>query len=58
MQLERLLARTQLGRSAAEQMIRSQMPLAEKIRRADHIVWNNGARAVLAAQAGLLAALW
>ncbi len=57
-QLARLVARTQLDRSAAEQMIRSQMPLAEKIRRADHIAWNNGARAVLAAQAGLLAKYW
>lgn len=57
-QLERLVARTQLDRSAAEQMIRSQMPLAEKIRRADHIVWNNGTRAVVDAQAGLLATLW
>jgi dephospho-CoA kinase len=57
-QIDRLAARTQLDRSAAEQMIRAQMPLAEKIRRADHLVWNNGARAVLAAQAGLLAALW
>ena len=57
-QLERLAARTHLDRSDAEQMIRSQMPLAEKIRRADHVVWNNGARAVLAAQAGLLAKYW
>jgi len=57
-QLERLVARTYLDRSAAEQMIRSQMPLAEKIRRADHIAWNNGARAVLAAQAGLLVQYW
>lgn len=57
-QLERLATRTHLDRSAAEQMIRSQMPLAEKIRRADHVVWNNGARAVLAAQAGLLAKYW
>ena len=57
-QLERLAARTQLDRPAAEQMIRSQMPLAEKIRRADHVVWNNGARPVLAAQAGLLAKYW
>jgi dephospho-CoA kinase len=39
-------------------MIRSQMPLAEKIRRADHVVWNNGTHAVLAAQAGLLAKYW
>jgi len=57
-QLERLVARTHLDRLDAEQMIRSQMPLAEKIRRADHVVWNNGARAVLAAQAGLLAKYW
>ena len=57
-QLERLVARTQLDRSNAEQMIRAQMPLSEKIRRADHVVWNNGARAVLAAQAGLLVGAW
>src|ERR1043166_3611018 len=57
-QLERLVARTQLDRAAAEQMIHSQMPLAEKIRRADHIAWNNGARPVLAAQAGLLVQFW
>ena len=41
-----------------EQMIRSQMPLEEKIRRADHVVWNNGGREVLAAQAQLLVKLW
>ena len=57
-QLERLVARTQLDRAAAEQMISAQMPLTEKIRRADHVVWNDGARAVLAAQAGLLAKYW
>ncbi len=57
-QRERLAARTHLDRLDAEKMIRSQMPLAEKISRADHVVWNNGARAVLAAQAGLLAKYW
>ena len=57
-QLERLVARTQLDRSVAEQMIRAQMPLAAKIRRGDHVVWNNGARPVMAAQAGLLAKYW
>jgi len=57
-QRERLAARTHLDRLDAEKLIRSQMPLAEKIRRADHVVWNNGARAVLAAQAGLLAKYW
>jgi dephospho-CoA kinase len=57
-QLERLVARTKLDRAAAEQMILSQMPLSEKVRRADHVVWNNGGREVLAAQAGLLAKYW
>ena len=58
LQLERLVARTRLDRPAAEQMISAQMPLTEKIRRADHVVWNNGGPAVLAAQAGLLAKYW
>jgi dephospho-CoA kinase len=58
LQLDRLVARTKLDRSAAEQMIHSQMPLSEKVRRADHVVWNNGEREVLAAQAGLLAKYW
>ena len=57
-QLERLVARTKLDRAAAEEMIFSQMPLTEKIRRANHVVWNNGGRGVLAAQAGLLAKYW
>lgn len=57
-QLERLVARTGLERAAAEQMIFSQMPLTEKISRADHVVWNNGGREVLTEQARLLVALW
>ena len=57
-QLERLLARTGLERAAARQMIDAQMPLSEKISRADHVVWNNGGREMLVAQARLLAALW
>ena len=57
-QLERLLSRGPIDREAAAKMIGSQMPLTEKIRRANHVVWNNGPRAVLAAQAGLLAKYW
>ena len=57
-QLRRLMERTPLTPDAAEQMINSQMPLDEKIRRADHVVWNNGGRAALAAQAHLVVALW
>ena len=57
-QLRWLMERMSLERSATEQMINSQMPLEEKIGRADHVVWNNGARTVLADQARCLLALW
>jgi dephospho-CoA kinase len=56
-QLHWLMERTSLERAAAEQMINSQMLLAEKIRRADHVVWNNG-QASLEEQARFLVALW
>jgi dephospho-CoA kinase len=47
------------ARSAeAKQMINSQMPLDEKIRRADHVVWNNGDRTSLLEQARFLVASW
>jgi dephospho-CoA kinase len=39
-------------------MILSQMPLTEKISRADHVAWNNGGREVLAEQARLLVEYW
>src|SRR3954468_8151499 len=39
-QLERLRARMGVDESAAQQMIYSQMPLMEKVARADHMVWN------------------
>ena len=57
-QLRWLMERTVLDRAAAEQMINSQMSLNEKIRRADHVVWNNGPHAALMQQAELLVALW
>ena len=57
-QLARLMKRTSLDRLIAGQMIAAQMPLTEKIERADHVVWNNGDRSALAEQAKLLAALW
>ena len=52
-----LMERTALNRAAAEQMINSQMSLNEKIRRADHVVWNNGPHAALMQQAEVLVAL-
>ena len=57
-QLDRLAKRKSLKGSEAEQMVNSQMPLEEKIKRADHVVWNNGDRATLMEQAKELAALW
>ena len=57
-QLGRLLQRGSIDRSVAEKLVKSQMPLEEKIKRADHVVWNNGERSVLMEQAQLLAQLW
>jgi dephospho-CoA kinase len=57
-QLDRLAKRKSLKRSEAEQMINSQMLLEEKIKRADHVVWNNGDRVTLMEQAKELVALW
>lgn len=42
----------------AEEIIKSQMSLEEKMKRADHVVWNNGGREGLREQAGLLMNLW
>jgi len=57
-QLGRLMKRMSIKESEAKQMITLQMPLEEKIRRADHVVWNNGDPARLAEQAQFLVALW
>jgi dephospho-CoA kinase len=57
-QLSRLRKRMSLKTAEARQMINSQMPLEQKIRRADHVVWNNGDRSSLAEQARLLIAQW
>ena len=57
-QLANLMRKLELGRAAAEAMIKSQMPIDEKIRCADHVVWNNGDKAALAGQAALLVELW
>ncbi len=57
-QLARLLQRASINRAEAEKMIKSQMPLEEKIRRADHVVWNNGDGATLVEQARMLTELW
>jgi dephospho-CoA kinase len=50
--------RPPLDEITARQMIDAQMPLAEKIARADHVVWNNGGRDELREQARLLVELW
>ena len=57
-QLSRLMERMSIKASEAQQMINSQMPLEEKIRRGNHVAWNNSDRAMLAEQAQFLVALW
>jgi dephospho-CoA kinase len=57
-QLARLRRRMSIKSAEARQMINSQMPLEEKIRRADHVVWNNADRASLMEQARFLVASW
>src|SRR5215471_18609079 len=58
LQLARLRKRMSVRNAEAKRMINSQMPLEEKIRRADHVVWNNGGRISLMEQARFLVALW
>src|SRR6266542_4635596 len=57
-QVARLAQRMSINDTEAEQMIKSQIPLDEKIARADHVVWNDGSRAALMEQARFLVALW
>jgi dephospho-CoA kinase len=57
-QLDRLAKRTSLKGSEPEQMLNSQMPLEEKIKRADHVVWNNGDLGTLMEQAKKLVVFW
>lgn len=57
-QLRRLMARSSLPERAAQEMISAQMPLEEKMKRAQHVVWNNGSEATLNAQAEILARAW
>src|SRR6266404_6339201 len=57
-QLANLMQRMKLECAAAEAMIKSQMSLEEKIKRADHVVWNNADKSVLADQARSLVDLW
>ena len=64
-QRSRLLARRASGERSggmseaeAADMIRAQMSIDEKIRRADHVVWNNDGQSVLEAQARDLVNLW
>src|SRR4051812_11698122 len=56
-QFERLLQRTAMEPSEAQRIISAQMPLTEKIAKADHVVWNDGGRTLLADQAKLLVGL-
>ena len=57
-QLARLRKRMSVRSAEAKQMISSQMPLEEKIKRAEQVVWNNGDQTSLMEQARFLVASW
>src|SRR5437764_9562943 len=57
-QMRRLMQRTGLNQNGAAAIIAAQMPLSEKIKLADHVIWNNGPESLLAEQAGFLMDLW
>ena len=57
-QMGRLRQRTGLDRKAAEKLISAQMPLSEKVRLANHVIWNNGPERLLAEQAAFLKDIW
>ena len=57
-QLANLMRKMEVERGAAEAMIKSQMPLEEKIKLADHVIWNNADKSALGGQATLLLELW
>ena len=58
LQLARVMQRMQLSKADALAMIATQLPLEEKIRRADYVIWNNGPLSLLAKQAAKLARSW
>ena len=57
-QMQRLMQRTGLDRNAAERIIAAQMLLSEKVKLADHVIWNNGPQGMLGEQAAFLVDLW
>jgi dephospho-CoA kinase len=58
MQMRRLMQRTGLDRNAAGAIIAAQMELSEKVKLADHVIWNNGPEGLLAEQAEVLTDIW
>jgi dephospho-CoA kinase len=57
-QMRRLMQRTGLDPNAAEGIISAQMPLSEKVKLADHVIWNNGPEGLLEEQARFLTDIW
>jgi dephospho-CoA kinase len=57
-QMRRLIQRTGLDREAAKAIVAAQMPLSEKVKLANHVIWNNGPESLLAEQAAFLTDIW
>jgi dephospho-CoA kinase len=56
-QMERLIRRDGIDATMARAMIRAQHPMTVKMRRADHVLWNEGSPGALEEQVKLLCAL-
>jgi dephospho-CoA kinase len=54
-QLRRLCELRLLPKETAAQMIRSQLPLADKVIKSDHLIWNDGPLTLLHGQSCILA---
>ncbi len=57
-QLDRMIRGRNLGPDTAAQIIAAQMDVGEKIRQADHVIWNDGSKEALENQVQLLVPLF
>ncbi len=57
-QRHRLLARTGFSAERVEEMIRSQMDLTDKIKKAKHVIWNNDGLDLLRRQTETMVKIW
>jgi dephospho-CoA kinase len=57
-QIRRVMSRDHLSEADARARLAAQLPIEEKVRRADHVIWTTGAPAETEAQVQALATKW